>query len=66
MDDIFLNFTNIFKIKKNTLIHSKLLSNLDIKEINIFEEIRINDLILIYKNKTKHDIEIEKLKYLTK
>jgi len=31
MDDIFLNFTNIFEIKKNTLIHSKSLSNLDIK-----------------------------------
>ena len=64
---IFFEINNIFTDELFENLYNKIIEyNNDIKEINIFEEIRINDLIKIYKNKTKHDIEIEKLKYLTK
>jgi hypothetical protein len=64
---IFFEINNIFTDELFENLYSKIVEyNNDIKEINIFEEIRVNDLTKIYNNKQKHDIEIDKLKYLTK
>ena len=64
---IFFDINGIFTDELFDNLYNKIIEyNNDIKEINIFEEIRVNDLTKIYNNKQKHDIEIEKIKYLNK
>ena len=66
--DIYNNINE----KEFNILHNKIIEyNNNIKEINIFEDIRINDLLKIYKNKNNNDLKnynlnIYKIKELSK